>query len=108
MPAEGMPMPWEMERTGPTLYMAYLARVGALVRKAEVRSIRVEKKGKLMSRNRNRVMSRIRNKVMSGRCGREVWEMFEVLEMWEMLEVLEVWEMLEVLEVWEMLEVLDV
>ena len=45
-------MPWEMERTGPTLYMAYLARVGALVRKAEVRLIRVEK-GKLMSRNRN-------------------------------------------------------
>ena len=26
MPAEGMPMPWEIERTGPTLYMAYLDR----------------------------------------------------------------------------------
>lgn len=24
IPAEGIPIPWEMERTGPTLYMAYL------------------------------------------------------------------------------------
>ncbi len=24
MPAEGIPIPWEMESTGPTLYIAYL------------------------------------------------------------------------------------